>query len=236
METEEPAPRFVVAQSWWIASELVRRNPALQLIETHPGGGQYDCLSLFTDTRDPQKIVDLNRAGGIHVFLPGGQFDETAKPITWPGVMHAQGAHDIVKRIETAARLHVPKPTPATGAAAISYRVIARVLATLVNDRDPWDVRNEYHDTSGDGGGRQGFVDGFATARDAVREGRPTDLHGVAEYRFWALLRAGETIAILDTDGRVHTEDGAEDLLPLYVRHGRELGPTVHAALGRFLP
>ncbi|WP_454116041.1 TY-Chap2 family putative peptide chaperone [Microbacterium aurum] len=43
--TAHPATRFVIAQSWWIASELVRRHPDLVIHESHPGGGMYDCLT-----------------------------------------------------------------------------------------------------------------------------------------------------------------------------------------------
>ncbi|HEY3545171.1 MAG TPA: hypothetical protein VGK17_03665 [Propionicimonas sp.] len=41
---DQIAPRARIAQSWWIASELVRRNRALFVYGYHPGGGTYDCL------------------------------------------------------------------------------------------------------------------------------------------------------------------------------------------------
>ncbi|MGD4206363.1 hypothetical protein QT666_22610, partial [Xanthomonas citri pv. citri] len=42
------ANRFAIAQSWWLASELVRRHPELMIYEMHPGGGQYDVLCVAT--------------------------------------------------------------------------------------------------------------------------------------------------------------------------------------------
>lgn len=45
----EIAGRFRIAQSWWIASELARRNPHLFIHEWHPGAGGYDCLGLVDD-------------------------------------------------------------------------------------------------------------------------------------------------------------------------------------------
>ena len=63
---EEPAQRFVIAQSWWIASELVRRHPQLVVHEMHPGGGQYDVLAVFAPPHDKARtIVMLNRAGTV---------------------------------------------------------------------------------------------------------------------------------------------------------------------------
>jgi hypothetical protein len=41
------------ALAWWLAAELIRRHPAdLREIETHPGGGQYDCISLYRRNSD----------------------------------------------------------------------------------------------------------------------------------------------------------------------------------------
>lgn len=51
--------------SWRLVSETVRRAPnRLRIYELHPGGGQYDCLSL--NTIDGIGIADLNRAGMFH--------------------------------------------------------------------------------------------------------------------------------------------------------------------------
>ena len=40
-------PALTELASWTLATEVMRRAPELlRIIETHPGGGQYDCLSM----------------------------------------------------------------------------------------------------------------------------------------------------------------------------------------------
>jgi hypothetical protein len=42
----EIAGRHKLAVYWWVASELIRRHPQLELFETHPLDSFYDCLTL----------------------------------------------------------------------------------------------------------------------------------------------------------------------------------------------
>ncbi|MBE8146482.1 hypothetical protein IOD13_09295 [Brevibacterium casei] len=44
--------RLIYLQSWWVASEFLRRHPEFDLFETHPGGGQYDCLTILGPAGD----------------------------------------------------------------------------------------------------------------------------------------------------------------------------------------
>ena len=71
---------------------------------------------------------------------------------------------------------------------------------------------------------------------ELATQARPDDLYGDPAYRFWALLRDDEPVAVIDTDGRVHLPDVTHDLPSLYRTLGRTLGRTVHAALGDVLP
>ncbi len=42
--------QLVEIASWRIVSELIRRHPEkFTVIETHPGGVQYDCLTLYDE-------------------------------------------------------------------------------------------------------------------------------------------------------------------------------------------
>lgn len=224
----------MIAQSWWIASELMRRHPKMLLIETHPGGGQYDCLTLTRPAAEAKALIDLNRNGRIHVHSsPAGR---EVEPIPWATVMRTDNAHEIVKVLEVAAALDAPASTPRTGPSVLAFRIIARILTALVNAKDPWDARNEYDDTSGWECSPRGYVEGFPTAAAAVREQRPTDLYGVPQYRYWALLRDGEPLAILDTDGLLHLHDRQVDLVAAYKAHNRVLGQVIAAHLGHLLP
>ncbi|WP_433803551.1 hypothetical protein [Actinomycetospora sp. CA-084318] len=222
----ELAPRFVTAQSWWIASEIARRHPHLQLIETHPGGGLYDCLTLISP--GPTNLLDLNREGSIHA--------RTFK-LTWVDALAAPGGHDLIKRLEADLDLSHNATTPATTARTLTYRVLARVLTSLVDDRHRWDARNGYYDSSGGDGGQRTELQQFPTVVDALEDRRPDDLLGIPAYRFWVLLRDDDPVAVLDTDGRLHQPDQpCVEFLPLYRRHQSRLTATIGAALGHLLP
>ena len=57
---------------WRAVSELYRRHPGrFKIIETHPCGGQADCLSLCEE-KHPHLIADFNISGALY-FLRGEQ-------------------------------------------------------------------------------------------------------------------------------------------------------------------
>ena len=77
--TDTSAMRVREAVSWWIVSEFVRRSRTNStIIETHPGGGQYDCLAVYEpkqniERHDPRQVLDINRNGSMHIRrLPDG--------------------------------------------------------------------------------------------------------------------------------------------------------------------
>src|SRR5688572_26362687 len=67
---ERMTARWRSLAGWRLMAELARRNPDRWLVETHPGGGQYDCLEFV-----PGSGPIVNLAGSIHV-APGEH---------WPG-------------------------------------------------------------------------------------------------------------------------------------------------------
>lgn len=220
--TREPAPRFMIAQSWWIAAELCRRHPLLRAYEMHPGGGQSDVLRIWGPRRgalgETDVLVDMNREGTIHL-----RDEEPSAWITWAEVMAAQSPHAIVKRIEEFQGLRLTRQAPSTTATSLVYRAIARLLNDKLNDRHPWDVRMEFLDSSdSDGSGRRRFVDAFPSAAEAlVRARSRASVVDPAEH-FWAILREGECRAVLDDAGVLHRSNGAPiELLPVYRRRRR---------------
>lgn len=223
----EPARRFVLAQSWWVASEIARRHPELLVIETHPFGGQYDCLDLI-DPRGPTTAVRLNRPGSLHA---------AGAVATWDDVLGSDDAHDAIRRLEASAGLAPPSSTPATSVRTVTYRVLARVLTSVVDDRYAWDARNGRVDSDeGDPLDRPELA-AFPTVVSALRNLRPNDLLGQPAYRFWLLLRGADAVAVLDTDGLLHQRDRDPlALMPIYRASGRRLTATVGAALGHLLP
>lgn len=223
--------RLRLVQSWWLGSQLVRRHPELILIETHPGGGMYDCLSIVRYGRDGSgsTLVDLNREGSIHVH------PENSNLMTWKDELQFGDRHAAVKRIEAAAGLIPPTQTPATTSAVLSYRAIASVLATLLNEREVWDARS-YRSDSPYSNDPAFDVVPFPTAEKAVRASRPDDFLGDPGFRFWGLTKGGKVVAVVDTDGTVHLRKGRRSLVDAYTTGGRRLTKAIGAALGDVLP
>jgi len=70
-------PAIIETLSWRLVTETVRRAPdRLKIYEMHPGGGQYDCLALYTS--EGEALAYLNRGG---TFTPFATLDGT-RPAT----------------------------------------------------------------------------------------------------------------------------------------------------------
>ncbi len=71
-----------------IASLTARQVQRGQVIETHPGGGQYDCIALHPHAAEALlPHVELNRVGSAHVFWPDGGHD-IARDVWERGARH----------------------------------------------------------------------------------------------------------------------------------------------------
>lgn len=223
--------RFVTAQSWWIATELVRRNPQLRILEWHPGGGQYDALGIL-DLSLEKVTISLNRRGGRIHLVESADFE----PIEWSDVFSSP-QHSIVDRIEKGGGLTPPAQTPPTARHTLTYRIIATILAQMVNSKSMWDARSAFVDTSGYGSGPiESIFDNFPSAarqREAI--GRVAVL-GDASYAFWSLNRNDDVVAVLDQRGMLHLPKGEPaDLMGIFTANGRSLAATIGHALGGIL-
>lgn len=83
-------PSVLEAASWRLASELVRRHPdRLRILRTHPGGGQYDCLTVTTRAADGG-VIQLNRLGTIQVHERFGSTEAPpSEPVEWDTYLRA---------------------------------------------------------------------------------------------------------------------------------------------------
>ena len=99
-EYNPPADRFLIAQMWWIASELVRRHPHLRISGVEVDEGNR--LVLVHDEQDGMSI-QWDLVGGCK-FLINGDVEK----ISWIEMMAALSPHETVKRIEVAAGLGNP--------------------------------------------------------------------------------------------------------------------------------
>jgi hypothetical protein len=242
-EESHPAQRFILAQSWWVGAELVRRHPELILHESHPGGGQYDVLAAFTLPYGKALThVMLNRAGTMQVHLLDGHngAPEVTRIGTWAEALSAQSPHEMVKRIEHAAQLATTTKASKSAPRALAYRFIATLLTMTVNDRHVWDARNDFIDTSGDEwwpGDPEvhGFTDGFPGAREDFPSTPEIGLWQEPNSHFWALLRDEIPVALVSIEGRVYRKGVRLDLAHEYAANGRRMLPLVASILGDLL-
>jgi len=231
MNVHAPSARLQVAQSWWIASELARRHPHLFIVEHHPLDGFYNSLGLVDLNVDKHSVVvDLNRPGSVHVHN-----ESTFEPILLTEALSFDNAHEVVKRVEIATHWGEPKATPKTTARTLTYRVIARVLASMVNDRYVWDAVTEWDDSVWTESSGHGYLHGIPIAAYLFHTVPAVGVLGEPWVHFWALQRDGETVAILDTAGRVATASGCRDLLGSYRHHNGSLTRVVAEVLGDVL-
>jgi hypothetical protein len=224
-----------------VATELVRRNPKLDLFESYPLEGFYNCLTLWGELESGPIHIDMNRLGSIHVHPEHIAFMSGAD------VIANQDAHWAVKEIERAAGLHPSEQAPSSNARVIALRVMARTVNYLINDRSTWSLRMMTPDGYGWSLAFQSrehlesptppFTGMFPTARSfrsfLVESGMPAEFE---PGRLWALTRDEVAVAIFDTKGVVRTRETTTRLKPLYARLNRNLTQTMAVALADVLP
>jgi hypothetical protein len=222
------AQRYAIAQSWWIATELVRRHPELTIVETHPGGGQYDVLEIV---RDGASVISLNRAGRIHIT------DSSQEPLEFEATFGESEPRQVIEWLEHASRLSSPDGAAASTGKVLAYRALAHIVWMTAHQATPLDVRSEFLDSSGGGGsGPRGLLARFPIAHERSRESRPDDPAGIPAHRYWLVMKGPEALAAADVDGFVYTGESCLSLSTLYAENGRSMSKTVIAALGPLLP
>ena len=219
---------------------MVRRHPGTRAIETHPGGGQSDCLELLLPSgggkASANRIV-LNRSGRAHFLTEAGTELSPTWSDFWTDFMAADDPLQIVLRLEEYAQVDSPRRLSPSTPAVLTYRFIAAFLSHSVFGRETWECRNGFLDTSGDESAlRRHWFAAFPGA--AERSGQPTadDLLGQAAYRFWFLVRGDRPSLCLETNGTAWDGEGLEfDLMKLY-RVRRRIWPLVSFVAKDLLP
>lgn len=214
--------------SWRIVSELFRRYPGkFQLIETHPGGGMYDCLSLLLDGGH---LADLNRAGTLHV--------KEKPPLDIWRLMTEKSVRDVLDLIcHHLQLLPVPGKLPPSTPEVITYRFIASFLSHSIFGRDRWDCRNGHIDTSGmESPGTSAFFKHFPGAKERLRESTPADPLNIPAHRFWFIIKDGRPFLCMEITGRAWNARGYSfDVAGLY-RKEKRIWPVVWQVAGDLLP
>lgn len=233
MPAEWPASRFIMAQSSWIASQLVRRHPELTIIQTRPEFTAQDNLALLDSIAAPssrEAVLEIDRNGSL------GRSSEPESPLmTWREVLEAVDPFELLTRLEVTAGLTSPAETPLSARKAVAYRLIARLLSTTLNDRRPLQVRSGYLQTFQMGSGCWPELRDFPGVATALEDVRPDDVDGQPGYRFWMLEHDHRLVAVLDTDACLDLADGSStDVYKRYRRIG-SLTRTLGDTLGQFL-
>jgi hypothetical protein len=216
--------------SWRFVTELWRRWPThFDLIEIHPGGGQYDCLALRTRGHKPANAIDVNRGGSVHINkdafgLDGGMSTHS----NWMERMLGPSPGGFLDDIAHDVRLTIPKKRPVSTPATLTYRYISDFLTHSIGRLENWQCRNGFEDTSGYGGGvRREYFEQFPMLRkeDTLRHGTP--ICGCHEFNFWFLLKDEKPVLCLDTSGRLFRRDGACHDLPSLYKRDRRIWPLI---------
>lgn len=207
------------AASWRLASELVRRHPlTTRVVLSHPGGGQYDCLTITSPTGDGG-CVQLNRNGTIQVQDRfDGRPDAQWEPTDWDDYLRAD-PRAFLDQLERASGLPTPPHVPPSDPTTLTYRVLAVLAATAVKSVHPIEIQSGQFDTSGDVGGPNDALASFPAIPEDLRRAQDDDLFHQAGYRFWIVLRDRvPIIAFEQEEGMAWTQHHGEgfDLMGLY--------------------
>ncbi|WP_022881852.1 TY-Chap2 family putative peptide chaperone [Gryllotalpicola ginsengisoli] len=232
------ADRFTLAQTWWVASELVRRHPRLMISRRESEGAPP--VLLVHDEGEGMKIgFDLSTA---IQFLAGG----VLKRIEWAELFGSNEPLQLVRRIELESGLGIVATAPPMTERSVVYRLIAKLLALGVDDRYTWHaVSLPGYPTAGAWAGMttdawNRTVDPFPGAVGASlgyyeRSSGALRSRTVLPNPFWALMRDVDTVAILDVAGHAYLRTGSVDLLATYRGTGNSLARTAVLAFGDWL-
>lgn len=240
-----PSRKLIETMSWRIASTLARRHPErLRLVETHPGGGTYDCLSLYERVDHDHGDLYLNRGGSATVLR---MFDGTSGPghmsqwrTIWAEAAVADDLRLVVKELERLCGLPSVRKLPMSTAEVLTFRLVSAFLTANAFSSAEWECRMGYADTSGPlgSGVRREFFEPFPELRKRFSIQEPKDFLDEPAYRFWFLLRDSEPqVGFEAITGLVETVEGdSYDLMSIYKSSGRRIWPLVMKVAGNLLP
>lgn len=200
------------ALSWGLAARLARRHPELRITEEHPGGGQYDCLTIVGLGDGAFDHIHLNRVGSGFVWTGGGW------TWTWRGIwdeLAAKGDFRFgVQLLEFHAGLPSVDATPPAQSHTVGYRLIALILMSGIGSRT-WRASYDFGGETWTGLSVPSWVPRIDGS--------------------WLLHRDGEPVLAIDCDSGVAVRvDGTRfELLPTYVKD-RRISALLPTVLGKF--
>lgn len=253
--------RVTEAVTWTLIADIMRRHEAtagLRVLETHPCGGTYDCLTVIQPTpREFGPSVSFNvGSGNATCFGTFGPRRRVERP-AWAGsdpdpdrlayveaVLRAEHRMPVVNYLEAMLGLPSPERSPATTRHGLAYRVMAEVAARSTFDGPFVCWENGREDTSGYGSDdpvRPAVRRVPELARRVDAAGAPATPADAPGYRYWIWTtrrRAHEPpvpVGVLDAlDAVLFRLDRAAGPVDLHERYG-EVGRDVRRLVDRIL-
>jgi len=220
--------------SWRIVSELVRRYPdKFTVIETHPGGGQYDCLALYMKSK--VHIADCNRAGSLHIFntVDGKQVNYSRS--IWDDIIASDNPKKILDDISKRINLKIPAKLPSSTKATLVYRFIAEILTTAAFGVKKWTCRNGMFDSSSEGLMVRKDFQKFPLANNRLKVRLPVDIYEEPGYRFWFIRINEDPVLCLETTGTAwDRKNKTYELMDIY-KKDRKIWSVIHTVAGHLL-
>ena len=193
--------------TWRLVAELAKVLPVRAVLETHPGGGQYDMVELHSQlpgTGGSSAVfrVAVNRPGRVHVRQQDGGLR----------------ARDLLTDLDHGLPLRdaagwVAEVADDAGEADLVIQHSVGLMSGLLSvaagtGTGQWEWRSGYLDSSGgEGERRQEFFRAIPLANEACRA-EPSDTSGIPEARFWFLADEGRACLAVDpAAGRVFLRD-----------------------------
>lgn len=194
------------ALAWWIAAEIIRRHPdEIRVVETHPGGGLYDCVSLFRRDANDSAAADMNLEGHItHASWFGNPGGDRAAGIAdarfnWLEVLASEDRRSyVIEALEGACGLKSPKKSPPTTSRSIGPRLLARFAGAAAFTTRTWHICNAVYDSSGMWSGVNKWVHDIKGPEFESQKG---DLLREPYYRYWFVLdHERKPVSVTDVD------------------------------------
>lgn len=226
----EVANRFVQVQAWWIVARLVARNPDLSLhqqVDIVDGQALVLCLPespvVPLEVRSRLRVVFDSE--GVKLVAP-----VVFQTLTWAEVFSFSNPLEAVRRVEASLGL-VPVHTVGyeLTSRALTYMVVALLLAGRVNEPEPLQVRSIVPELLGvDEWGLTDLssfpsLEGYVLARfelDVLRGIQPTVPPA------WVIYEGVEPVAAFDEVGGFHCKETRFNLREIYDNTGCRIHAT----------
>ena len=179
-------PTQITALSWRVVAAVSQRVPDIQVFHLHPGGGQYDVLSIRIGRSE---VADLNRNGRIHI--------SDQRIFTWDDVFVDGGEACVSSIVAVADR--VRRDGLPNRARVVTYSMIAALLerSLAADNLVYWDVEAAMFDAPDAVFVRREYLFGQRVLVDAD------------PYEVWCLKANGEPVLSV-YDGHGWTASGTE--------------------------